>query len=372
MSSSPKRNIFEESVKNFLTPIAQYLDDGAVSEVLVNGPSEIFVERSGKLVRTESRFRDDEELQAAVRNIAQSVGRRFDIAHPALDARLPDGSRVHAVMPPASRSGTALSIRKFSRSTLLLDDLVDRGSVSPTMAKFMHACVALGKNTIVSGGTGSGKTSLLNVLAGLIEDNSRVLVIEDSSELQIKCPHVIYFETVHGDEHKGIADLTIRDLVKSSLRLRPDRVIVGEVRGAEALDLINAMNTGHSGSMGTTHANSPGAALVRLETLALMGDTQIPQVALRAQIASAIEIVIQAKRYADGSRRVSEVAEVIGVDEKGNYHCATIFEYVQTGRGPNGEVLGEHRATKHVPTFKNELQLVWNSIKNYQKTSQAA
>src|SRR4051794_20170946 len=279
--------VFEDSVGAFLSPVKAYLNDDSVSEVLVNGPNEVFIERHGLLERTPAKFKDEQALQAAIRNIAQFVGRRIDEENPILDARLPDGSRVAAVFPPCSRKGATLSIRKFSKGNPTFVDLINRGSISKDAARFLDVCIYLAKNIIISGGTGSGKTTLLNVLGSRIPGTQRLLIIEDSSELKINTEHVVFFETKHADE-MGKGQISIRDLIKSALRLRPDRIVVGEVRGPEALDLITAMNTGHGGSMGTTHANTPYDALIRLETLSMMGDTQVPIQAIRRQIASAI------------------------------------------------------------------------------------
>jgi pilus assembly protein CpaF len=349
--------VFEDSVGTFLSPVKQYLDEDAVSEILVNGPNEIFVERRGLLEKTPAKFHDEQALQAAVRNIAQFVGRRIDEENPILDARLPDGSRVAAVLPPCSRKGTTLSIRKFSRSSTSFVDLINRGSISKDAARFLDVCIYLAKNLIISGGTGSGKTTLLGLLASRIPSTQRMLIIEDSSELKVNSDHVVFFETKHSDE-MGKGEVSIRDLIKSALRLRPDRIVVGEVRGPEALDLITAMNTGHGGSMGTTHANTPYDGLVRLETLAMMGDTQVPVAAIRRQIASAIHLVVQIKRLADGSRKITSITEVIPeVDEQGRYKIQDIFKFVQRGKTAEGKIIGEFVPTGVLPTFMEEIEL---------------
>lgn len=349
--------VFEDSVETFLAPVKKYLDDDSVSEILVNGPKEIFVERRGLLEKVDAEFHDEQSLQATVRNIAQFVGRRVDEENPTLDARLPNGSRVHAVLPPASRKGTTLSIRKFSKDSPTFVDLINRGTVSKDAARFLDICVYLAKNVIISGGTGSGKTTLLNVLGSRIPGTQRLLIIEDASELKIKTDHVVYFET-KGPMQNGKGAVTVRDLIKSALRLRPDRIVVGEVRGPEALDLITAMNTGHGGSMGTTHANTPLDGLVRLETLAMMGDTQVPIGAIRRQIAAAVHIVVQIKRLHDGSRRITEIAEVIPeVDDNGRYQIRTIFQFVQRGKTKEGKIVGEMCATGYVPSFYHEIEL---------------
>ncbi len=349
--------VFEDSVGTFLAPLKEYLAEDAVSEVLVNGPNEIFVERKGLLERTPAKFLDEQALQAAVRNIAQFVGRRIDEENPILDARLPDGSRVAAVFPPCSRKGTTLSIRKFSKGNPSFVDLINRGSISKDGARFLDVCIYLAKNIIISGGTGSGKTTLLNVLGSRIPGTQRLLIIEDSSELKINTDHVVFFETKHADE-MGKGGVSIRDLIKSALRLRPDRIVVGEVRGPEALDLITAMNTGHGGSMGTTHANTPYDGLVRLETLSMMGDTQVPVAAIRRQIASAIHLVVQIKRLHDGSRKVTHITEVIPeIDDSGRYQIRDIFKFVQRGKTTEGKIVGEFVPTGYIPSFMNEIEL---------------
>ncbi len=349
--------VFNESVGMFLGPIKEYLDDDSVSEILINGCQEVFVERRGVLERTSVRFIDEQALQAAVRNIAQFVGRKIDNENPILDARLPDGSRVSAVFPPCSRKGTTLAIRKFQKGTAALLDLVNNGSISKDAARFLDICIFLSKNLIVSGGTGTGKTTVLNALGSRIPKTQRLLIIEDSSELKIQTDHVVFFETKHADIH-GKGEINVRELVRAALRLRPDRIIVGEVRGPEALDLITAMNTGHGGSMGTTHANSPYDTLVRLETLAMMGETQVPVVALRRQIASAIHIVVHIKRMRDGTRRVADISEILPeVDEHGGYQIQDIYKYIHRGLSPDGKIVGELIPTGSIPTFMNEIEL---------------
>ncbi len=349
--------VFEDSISTFLKPIWGFLQDDSISEVLVNGPQEIFVERKGLLERVDAKFTDEMALQSAVRNIAQFVGRKIDDENPRLDARLPDGSRVAAVLPPCSRKGTTLSIRKFSKGSPTFADLIQRGSVSKDAARFIDVCVYLAKNMIISGGTGSGKTTLLNVIGSRIPGTQRLLIIEDASELKIHTDHVVYFETKAGNE-EGKGEVTIRDLLKSALRLRPDRIIVGEVRSGEALDLISAMNTGHGGSMGTTHANTPYDALVRLETLALMGDTQVPIQAIRRQISSAVNIVIQIKRMNEGSRKLTAITEVLPeVDDHGRYQIRDIYRFLQRGRTAEGKIVGEMVPTGYIPTFMSEIEI---------------
>ena len=357
--SDPKKeggSVFDDSIATFLGPVVGFLADDSVSEVMINGPQEIFVERKGLIEKTDAVFRDEQALVAAVRNIAQFVGRRIDEDNPVLDARLPDGSRICAVLPPCSRKGTTMSIRKFSKGNPVFPDLINRGSITKEAARFLDVCIFLAKNTIISGGTGSGKTTFLNVMGSRIPATQRVLVIEDSSELKINTSHVVFFETKHGDE-EGHGAVTIKDLIRAALRLRPDRIIVGEVRGGEALDLITAMNTGHGGSMGTAHANTPYDALVRLETLAMMGDTNVPPAAIRRQIAAAIHIVVQIKRMSDGTRKVTHITEVIPeVDEHGKYVTRDIYLFIQRGRTADGKIVGELVPTGNLPTFMEEIE----------------
>lgn len=349
-------DLFQSAIKNFLSPIGELLDDPKVSEVMINGPHDIFAERGGLVYRTDCKFRDNEDLYAAMRSIAQSVGRVIDDDNPRLDARLPDGSRICVVLPPMARGGISVAIRKFSEEKLTLKDLINFGSVSQDGARFLDCCMYLGKNTLVSGGTGSGKTTMLNVLGSRMPTTQRLLIIEDSSELQIKADHVVYFETRKDNPERGIKGVTIRDLVESALRLRPDRIIVGEVRGQEALDLLNAMATGHEGSMGTVHANNPLDACTRLETLCLMGDTKIPADAIKRMVGSALQLIVQCTRYHDGGRRTSHISEVLGVDANGNYITKDIFRWVQTGKDPEtGKYIGEMVPCNYVPTFFDEF-----------------
>lgn len=349
--------VFEQSIAVFLAPIRDLLDDPSVSEVMINGPQEIWIEQKGKVYRTDKRFADETSLQAAIRNIAQFVGRKIDEDSPTLDARLPDGSRIHAVIPPAARNGTTIAIRKFSKAAdLNMQKLVEFGALSADAARFLAICVHMGKNIIVSGGTGSGKTTILNVMGAVIPPTQRIIIIEDATELKVQTPHVVYFET-KGKNDNGLGELSIRDLIKSSMRLRPDRIVVGEVRGAEALDLITVMNTGHGGTMGTVHANSPVDALIRLETLASMSDTPVPISALRQQIASAIHIVLQAKRLHDGSRRISHISEVVGVDNDGRYTCKDLFRFQQRGRKPDGTIIGQMEPCGNLPSFVQEMEV---------------
>ena len=349
-------SVFNDAITNLLSPIGDLLEDSGVSEVMINGPFEIFVEKKGLVYKVENQFPNEDALISAMRAIAQSVGRVIDADNPRLDARLPDGSRIHVVLPPMAKNGTTVAIRKFSKEKLTLNDLIDFGSLSKTAARFLDICIYLGKNIIVSGGTGSGKTTMLNVLGSRIPKTQRLLIIEDAAELQVKAEHVVNFETRKADPTRGITEVDIRDLVISAMRLRPDRIIVGEVRGEEALDLIQVMNTGHDGSMGTVHANNPIDACTRLETLCLMGDTKIPPDAVRKMVASAMQVIVQCSRYHDGGRRTSHISEILGIDKNGNYISRDIFRWVQTGKDPEtGKYIGEMVPCNYVPTFFEDI-----------------
>ncbi len=349
-------SVFEDAIDSFLGPIKELLDDDGVSEIMINGPHEIFVEKNGLVYKVENQFPNEDSLLSAMRAIAQSVGRVIDADNPRLDARLPDGSRIAVVLPPMAKNGTTVAIRKFSKDDLTLQDLINFGSLSKMGARFLDICVHLGKNIIVSGGTGSGKTTMLNVLGGRIPKTQRLLIIEDAAELQVEAEHVVQFETRKEDPTRGITAVSIRDLVESALRLRPDRVIIGEVRGAEAMNLIEIMNTGHDGSMGTVHANNPLDACTRLETLALSGDTQVPPDAVRKMVASAMQVIVQCSRYHDGGRRTSHISEICGVDNNGNYVSRDIFRWVQTGRDPEtGKYIGEMVPCNYLPSFFDDI-----------------
>jgi len=339
-------------VRDQLSPIVDLLDDESVSEIMINGPHDIFVEKGGLIVPVSNKFRDENTLQSAVKAIANSIQRTIDKQNPRLDARLPDGSRVAVVLDGLAKCGTIVAIRKFSKENLTLSDLVRFNSMSAEAAKFLHGCMHLGVNTLVSGGTGSGKTTMLNVLGSKMPDSQRLLVIEDSAELQITAKHVVCLEARHADMKEGVEAVSIRDLLESALRLRPDRIIVGEVRGPEALDLLNAMGTGHDGSMGTVHANTPQDACTRMETLCMMGETKIPADAIRLMVGSAIQLIVQCSRYSDGGRRTSHISEVLGVDEHGRYVTKDIFRWVQKGIDPQTKkIIGEMVPCGYIPSF---------------------
>ncbi len=346
--------MFSESLRAFLKPVTPYLDDPEVSEILINGPEEVWVEKKGRLSLTTARF-SEEGLLAAARNMAQYVGRPLTEERPRLDARLPDGSRIHVVLPPIARRGTTVSIRKFFPERLKVSQLVQFGSLTPDLARLLNALIGLRVNIVVAGGTGSGKTSLLNVLSSMIEPHERILTIEDSAELQLQQPHLVSFESRPADR-LGKGEVNIGDLLHSALRLRPDRIIVGEVRGGEAFFLLQAMNTGHGGSLTTAHANTPVDTLRRLESLCLLAGFELPLRAVRAQVAAAVHVVVCCERMGDGSRKVTSVAEVLPLDEKGEYRAQELYVFSPTGRGPQGEVLGHHTPTGVLPTFFGKLQ----------------
>jgi pilus assembly protein CpaF len=294
-------------------PLERFLADDTVTEVMVNGAPNVFVERGGKIERTEARFVDDAHLMRIIDKIVSQVGRRVDEASPMVDARLPDGSRVNAIIPPLALSGPTLTIRKFSRDPYTINDLITFGSLSPRAAQFLGACVKGKLNVLISGGTGTGKTTMLNAISAYIPGDERIVTIEDAAELQLQQEHVITLESRPANI-EGVGEVKIRELVRNALRMRPDRIIVGEVRGAETLDMLQAMNTGHEGSLTTIHANSPRDALARLETLVLTAGVELPHRAIREQIASAFDVLVQIARLVDGTRRVVCVSEVVGME----------------------------------------------------------
>ncbi|TWU03697.1 CpaF family protein [Neorhodopirellula pilleata] len=345
--------IYRQTVRHFLSPIAPLLNDDDVSEILINGHETIFFEKAGRLQLSDLAFPDEPALMAAVRNIAEYVNRVVDRDHHSMDARLPDGSRVHVIIPPSSRGGPHISIRKFKRSTFDLDSLVQWGSLSAAAAEFLKVVIVVHKNTIISGGTGTGKTSMLNALSTSIPEHERIIVIEDSSELQLNQPHTVYLEAQPASPD-GRGRVSIQDLFVDSLRMRPDRIIVGEVRRGEALDMIQSMLSGHAGAMTTTHANTPLDAMIRLETMCLMSGVEMPVQVARRQVASAVNLVIQLRRYDDGSRRVHSIDEMLELDESGMYVAKTLYEFRSTGRDAAGRLTGEMHWTGEVATFAHE------------------
>jgi pilus assembly protein CpaF len=349
-----RETIFEASVDYFLGPIREFLLDDSVTEVMVNGPREIYIERAGRLYKTAARFVSDDALLSAIHNIAQYVGREIDADRPILDARLPDGSRVHAIIPPSARRGTSLTIRKFKRDILAMEDFVRMGSLSDSALEFLRIAVRLRKNIVVAGGTGTGKTTFLNALSTAIPKEERIVVIEDSSELKLGQEHTVYLESQQGDVD-GRGEVTIRQLFKASLRMRPDRIIVGEVRGGEALDMVQSMISGHSGSMTTVHATAPRDALVRLETLSLMSDVDLPVYVARAQVASAINLVVQLTRFTeDGSRKVTRITEQLGLDEQNRYQFRDLFVSKLTGKTEAGRLIASLEPVGNKPSFAAE------------------
>ncbi len=335
-------------------PIQPLLDDPDVSEVMVNGPKKVFIEKSGKLMRSGVTFDDDDHVVRIIERIILPLGRRVDPDSPTVDARLPDGSRVNAVIRPVSIDGPCITIRKFKKDKLSIQQLIDYGSLTPNMGEFIRACVLAHLNIVISGGTGSGKTTLLNVLSSFVQEEERIVTIEDAAELQLQQDHVLRMETkVANVDGKG--SVTIRDLVRNSLRMRPDRIIVGECRGGEALDMLQAMNTGHDGSLTTLHANSPRDALSRLETMVLMSGMDLPLKVVRQQISSAVDLIIQQTRLKDGSRKVTAITEVVGM-EGDTVVMTDVFKFEQTGVGQNGKILGELKPTGIRPNFGPRLE----------------
>ncbi len=316
--------IFETTIRTFLAPIVPFLDDASVTEIMINGPNEIFIERRGLLERTEASFASVEALTGALRVIAQFAGRRCDEASPILEARLPDGSRVEAVLPPLAPEGPTLAIRRFSKERLTLARLLGFGALTEDSVQLLSALIECKQNIVVAGGTGSGKTSMLNALSALVPAGERLVVLEDARELQLQREHVVQLET-RAPDARGRGAITMRDLFKATLRLRPDRIVLGEIRGGEALDLVQAMTSGHGGCLTTVHATYPRDTLNRLETLALMGGVELPQEALRAQLGSAVDIVVQTSRMRDGSRRVTHITEVLGSDPRAGYLLRDLF-----------------------------------------------
>ncbi len=343
-------------------PIEPLIRDPEVSEIMVNGPYQVFVERKGKLEKTGVVFRDEEHVLHIIDKIVAPIGRRIDESMPMVDARLPDGSRVNAIIPPLSLIGPVITIRKFSRDPLTIQDLIRFGTLTPQMASFLEACVKARLNIIISGGTGSGKTSTLNVLSSFIPANERIVTLEDAAELQLNQEHVITLESRPANiEGKGA--ITIRDLVRNALRMRPERIIVGEVRAGEALDMLQAMNTGHDGSLTTGHANSPRDILSRLETMVMMAGMELPIKAIREQMASAFDLVVQQARLRDGSRKITYLTEILGM-EGDTVTLQDIFVYESTGLDEHNRVKGNFRATGVRPQFMDKMAAVGVHLPN--------
>lgn len=334
-------------------PITPLLRDQSISEIMVNGPNQIYVEKKGKIERTKTVFRDNQHLYTIIERIISPLGRRIDESMPMVDARLPDGSRVNAIIPPLALNGCVLTIRKFSSQLLGVEDLIRNNTLTSQMAKFLEACVKGRLNIVVSGGTGAGKTSTLNIISSFIPSNERIITIEDSAELDLHQDHVITLETRPANiDNRG--EITIRDLVRNSLRMRPDRLVVGEVRGGEALDMLQAMNTGHDGSLTTGHSNSPRDMISRLETMVLMAGIEFPIKAIREQIASAVDIIVHQSRMQDGSRKITNITEVVGM-EGDVITLQDIFIYKKAGIDEQGRVIGKHLPTGIYPKCLEQL-----------------
>ena len=346
-----EQEIFDEAVR--LGPLEKLLADDSVTEIMVNGPEKVYVEQRGRLHLSGCQFSDDASVLAVIERIVAPLGRRIDESQPYVDARLPDGSRVNAIIPPLALSGPTITIRKFAKKAFLPEDFVRFGTWTRNAAEFMKLCVLLRKNIIVAGGTGSGKTTLLNLLSGYIPAGERIVTVEDAAELRLVQPHVVRLEARPANI-EGRGAVTIRDLVRNCLRMRPDRIIVGECRGGEALDMLQAMNTGHDGSLTTVHANSPHDVISRLETMVLMSGMELPSKAIREQIASAVDVIIHESRLSDGSRKVVAISEVTGM-EGSQIVMQELFSFVQTGVSPEGVVQGEFKPTGAVPTWFDTL-----------------
>lgn len=352
------KEAIEESFQEVtnVAPLEPYLRDPFISEIMVNGSSQIFIEKEGELILTDSRFDNETHLRLAINNILNPIGRFVNFTHPMVDSHLADGSRVNVVIPPVAQFGSCISIRKFLKDKLSIGDLVRLDSINEEIAEFIGVCVRGRLNIVVAGNTSSGKTTLLNILASFIPNNERIVTIEDSIELKLLQTHKVSLEAKPPD-YKGAGQVTIRDLVRNSLRMRPDRVIVGEVRGAEALDMLQAMNTGHDGSMTTVHSNSPRDTLSRIETMTLMAGIDLPVSAIRRQLSSALDLIVYLTRFPDGTRKLTQVTEVVGME--GEIITLTdIFNFQQTGVDEKGRPKGQFRATGLRPMFSPKLEAI--------------
>ncbi len=346
------KELFDEAVG--LGPLEDLLQDPEITEIMVNGPRKIYVERAGRLHLTDKTFIDENSVLAVIERIVSPIGRRIDESTPYVDARLPDGSRVNAIIAPLSLTGPCLTIRIFSKEPLADTDLCRFGTVTPELCRFIEATVRARKNIIISGGTGSGKTTMLNVVSNYLPEGERIVTIEDAAELRLPQDHVVRLES-RPPNIEGRGAITIRDLVRNALRMRPDRIVVGECRGGEALDMLQAMNTGHEGSLTTIHANAPRDALARLETMVLMAGMELPLRAIREQIGAAIHLIVHLSRFSDGTRKVNRISEVVGM-EGDTITLQDLFVYEQTGIGPSGQVEGRFKPTGAVPTYLEEMR----------------
>ncbi|MBO5774900.1 MAG: Flp pilus assembly complex ATPase component TadA [Kiritimatiellae bacterium] len=347
-----ENDVFNEAMR--LGPLEELLADDSVAEIMVNGPAKVYVERNGKIELSDCQFSDDASVHSVIERIVAPLGRRIDESQPYVDARLSDGSRVNAIIAPLALSGPTITIRKFSKKAMTTEDFIRFGTWTEDAANFMRLAVLLRKNIVVAGGTGSGKTTLLNLLSGFIPTSERIVTVEDAAELRLQQPHVVRLEA-RPPNIEGKGAVTIRDLVKNCLRMRPDRIIVGECRGGEALDMLQAMNTGHDGSLTTVHANSPRDVVSRLETMVLMSGMDLPSRAIREQIASAVDIIIHESRLSDGTRKVDAITEVTGL-EGNQIVMQDIFTFRQTGVTPEGRILGHFQPTGAVPTWIDQVK----------------
>lgn len=347
-------NLIDNEINGY-GPITELLDDPSITEIMVNGKNEIYIELDGRIIKDDSvSFINDEHIVRTIQRLIQPIGRTIDTANPMVDARLKDGSRLNAVIPPLSLNGPILTIRKFKKELANIDDFLRSGALTPDMARFLEACVKAKLNMIICGGTGSGKTTLLNVLSSFINNDERIITIEDAAELKLEQEHVISLET-RLTNYEGTGAITIRDLVINSLRMRPDRIIVGEVRGKEAFDMLQAMNTGHDGSLTTMHANTPADALNRLETMILMAGMEIPIKAIREYIENAIDIVINISRLSDGRRKITSICEVVGVKDD-SIELKEIFSFIQHGLTETGDVIGEFNLELSKPDVYDKIK----------------
>lgn len=356
LNSLERENIITDVLNEIfgLGPLELLLSDKTISDILVNGAHNVFIERRGKLEKVDVAFRDDDHLRQIIDRIVSRIGRRIDESSPMVDARLQDGSRVNAIIPPLAIDGPILSIRRFGADPLTIKNLIDLKALTPQLVQVLEACVKSRLNILISGGTGAGKTTMLNSLSGFIPHNERLVTIEDSAELLLQQPHVVRLET-RPPNIEGRGEITQRALLRNALRMRPDRIIVGEVRGEEAIDMLQAMNTGHDGGLTTIHANTPRDALARLETMLAMANLRISDKAMRQQISSAINLIIQVSRMSDGTRKVMSVSEVVGM-EGDIITMQEVFKFVRTGVGMNGEVQGQFRPTGIRPRFSERLE----------------
>ncbi|MBV9524849.1 MAG: CpaF family protein [Candidatus Dormibacteraeota bacterium] len=357
LARQEKQRIIEIVINDVLGlgPLEELLANPDVTEIMVNGYQQIYIEQHGKITLSPVTFESNEQLMQVIDRIVSSIGRRVDESSPMVDARLKDGSRVNVIIPPLALRGPTVTIRKFSKEALEVEDLVTYGSITGDMIRFLRSCVRGRLNVVVSGGTGSGKTTTLNILSSFIPGDERIVTIEDAAELQLRQEHVVILETRPANV-EGRGRIAIRDLVINALRMRPDRIVVGECRGGEALDMLQAMNTGHDGSLTTLHANNPRDCISRLETMVLMAGAELPSRAIREQIGSAVNVIVQQSRLRDGSRKIISITEVLGTDDHNDVQLQEIFAFRQTGVSEDGRVEGSFMATGNVPTFLEHLR----------------